>query len=248
MFIGRLLSLVLFAGVTVSAVFGWLIVKQKNQYKTDYFRTAEELKKTSEQLEESKVLLERTTKHLEEVKAELAQEKERAQKLDSDLKETQSQLADLQQKSANSSSLVDQHKSELDSLTAKLEEEKKANQEASEKIENLVKEKLALEESLAKATNELNRLKQASPAVARAVSMRTGIRGKIVSVNRNWNFVVLNIGEKDGLVENGELEVFRNKQFLGKIKIVSTEPSTAVADIVMDSLKGNIQPGDDVVN
>ncbi|TFE66606.1 hypothetical protein A7Q09_09755 [Methylacidiphilum sp. Yel] len=248
MFIGRFLSVVVFVGVVVSAVFGLLIVKQKNQFKAEYARTSEELKKTSEQLEESKVLLERTSKHLEEVKAELAQERERAQKLDNDLKETQSQLADLQQKSESSSSMANQHKSELDALTAKLEEEKKANQEASEKIENLVKEKLALEDSIARLTNELNKFKQASPAVARAVSMRTGIRGKVVSVNRNWNFVVLNIGEKDGLVENGELEVFRNKQFLGKIKIVSTEPSTAVADIVMDSLKGNIQPGDDVLN
>lgn len=77
--------------------------------------------------------------------------------------------------------------------------------------------------------------------------MPPGISGKITFVNRTWNFVVLNIGLSNGIVPNGELVVYRGRDFLGKIKVTSAEASTAVADILPDA-KADIQKGDDVLN
>jgi hypothetical protein len=78
-------------------------------------------------------------------------------------------------------------------------------------------------------------------------SMPPGISGKITFVNRAWNFVVLNVGLSNGVVPNGELIVYRGRNFLGKIKVTSAEDSTAVADILPDA-KADIQVGDDVLN
>ena len=74
-----------------------------------------------------------------------------------------------------------------------------------------------------------------------------GVSGKITFVNRTWNFVVLNIGLSNGVVPNGELIIYRGRNFLGKIKVTSAEANTAVADILPNA-KDDIQVGDDVLN
>jgi cell shape-determining protein MreC len=79
-------------------------------------------------------------------------------------------------------------------------------------------------------------------------TMPPGINGKILSVNRAWNFVVLNVGNKDGVVENGVLMVYRGNTLLGKVKVVSAEKNSAVADVIPEWIKGDIQPGDAVFN
>lgn len=79
--------------------------------------------------------------------------------------------------------------------------------------------------------------------------MRKGTTGRIIAVNPGWNFVVLNIGDKQGAVQNGVMLVVRNGEPIAKIRITSVEPSTAIADILPNSLRKGItiQPGDDVI-
>ena len=74
-----------------------------------------------------------------------------------------------------------------------------------------------------------------------------GVTGKVTFVNRTWNFVVLNVGLSNGVVPNGELVVYRGRDFLGKVKVTSAEDNTAVADI-LPGAKADIQVGDDVIN
>lgn len=72
--------------------------------------------------------------------------------------------------------------------------------------------------------------------------------GKIVAVNKPWSFVVLDIGQEDLLVDGVELTVFRGEKFIGKIRTVSVDAETAVADILPDWSKGDpIQVGDSVI-
>ena len=77
--------------------------------------------------------------------------------------------------------------------------------------------------------------------------MPPGISGKVTFVNRAWNFVVLNVGLANGVVPNGELIVYRGRDFLGKIKVTSAESNSAVGDILPNA-KADIQVGDDVLN
>ena len=77
--------------------------------------------------------------------------------------------------------------------------------------------------------------------------MPPGISGRVTFVNRTWNFVVLDVGLSNGIVPNGELIVYRNNSFLGKVKVTSAEANTSVADIE-PSVKGDIQTGDYVLN
>jgi hypothetical protein len=74
-----------------------------------------------------------------------------------------------------------------------------------------------------------------------------GISGKVTFVDRTWNFVVLDVGLSNGVVPNGELIVYRGRNFLGKVRVTKADPNDAVAEILPD-IKGDIQVGDSVLN
>ncbi len=76
-----------------------------------------------------------------------------------------------------------------------------------------------------------------------------GLRGQVLAVDRNWNFVVLNLGNRNGVVGNATMIVQRGSNLVGRIRITSVEPSQSIADIIPNSVPSGIsvQPGDMVV-
>lgn len=92
----------------------------------------------------------------------------------------------------------------------------------------------------------------AAPAPGRRAVTRSpnpGIRGTVLAVNQAYNFVVLNLGGRQGLEANTEMLVLRRGALIGKIRVSSVEPATAIGDIVSTSLARGVQvqPGDVVI-
>jgi cell shape-determining protein MreC len=79
--------------------------------------------------------------------------------------------------------------------------------------------------------------------------MRQGLSGTILAVNQAWNFVVLSMGDRQGVVPNAEMLVQRGNQFLGKVRVTSVEPSTSIADILVRTVPRGltVMPGDRVI-
>jgi cell shape-determining protein MreC len=79
--------------------------------------------------------------------------------------------------------------------------------------------------------------------------MRQGLQGTILAVNQAWNFVVLSLGDRQGVVPNAEMLVQRGGQLLGRIRVTSVEPSTSIADILVRTVpRGlSVMPGDTVI-
>jgi len=79
--------------------------------------------------------------------------------------------------------------------------------------------------------------------------MQKGLEGRVLAVNPAWNFVVLSIGDRQGVVNNAEMLLKRDGQFLGKVRVTSVEPSTSIADIVANTVPSGVavQPGDNVI-
>jgi hypothetical protein len=74
-----------------------------------------------------------------------------------------------------------------------------------------------------------------------AASGKLGIRGTILAVNQTYNFVVLNLGGRQGVEANSEMLVVRDGALIGKIRISSVEPATAIGDIITGSLARGVQ-------
>jgi multidrug efflux pump subunit AcrA (membrane-fusion protein) len=79
--------------------------------------------------------------------------------------------------------------------------------------------------------------------------LAAGLQGQILAVNRNWNFVVLSIGDRQGAVVGGEMLVVRGNTQIAKVRITAVEPSTSIADVVAGSVGRGVvvQPGDTVI-
>ena len=76
-----------------------------------------------------------------------------------------------------------------------------------------------------------------------------GLHGRVLAVNREYNFVVLDLGSRNGVSGNATMLVERGGSLVGRIRTVSVEPSQTVADIVPNSVPAGIivQPGDTVI-
>jgi chromosome segregation ATPase len=126
-------------------------------------------------------------------------------------------------------------------LQAQLEDAKK-QLEAAEREKTLLADKISAtrERATPPETERTRRL----PAGG-----NPGIRGTVLAVNRVYNFVVLNLGGRQGVEPNSEMLVLRGGSFIGKIRISSVEPATAIGDIITSSLvRGvQVQPGDTVI-
>ncbi|MFK7909842.1 MAG: hypothetical protein AB8F34_04485 [Akkermansiaceae bacterium] len=71
----------------------------------------------------------------------------------------------------------------------------------------------------------------------------------ISSVYRNWGFVILSAGDKQGVITGSTLEVKRGGETIAKLKVTAVEAGRAAADIVLESLAEGttLQVGDKVV-
>jgi len=168
-------------------------------------------------------------------------------------------LADIQKQLAQKEADMTQQKADMaakDAEIAKLQSNagttSQSNNSPSDDIKKQLEEKTilnsGLEEKLKDATAQLTELRQRE-ALRRKKAMRSGLEGRILAVNPSWNFVVLSLGDRNGVVNNAEMLIKRGSQLIGKVRITSVEPSTSIADIVANSVRSglSVQPGDSVI-
>jgi flagellar motor protein MotB len=182
----------------------------------------------------------------------------RAGKAEADLAQVQKEKADLQSK-------LDASQQEIASLQKRVEEAEKAPQtaelqtqvddlrrqlESAEKEKGFLAEKLQDEPGRAAQPKEDKKRRETTGAQREIASARrTGVRGTVLAYNQVYNFVVLNLGARHGVESNSEMLVLREGTLIGKIRISSVEPATAIGDIIPSSLARGVQvqPGDTVI-
>jgi peptidoglycan hydrolase CwlO-like protein len=192
---------------------------------------------------------------LETVTAEKDQVAAQAETLKTDLEKNKKDAADLKTQ-------IDAKTTEVAKLAADLEEAKKkvdantgavppaGGMSAEDQAKMQEKETLItkLQGDLDASRTQLEGLRK-EKIDRTLLKMRNGLEGRILAVNQAWNFVVLNLGDKNGVVGNAEMLIKRGSQLVGKVRVTSVEPSTSIADIVANSVpRGvSIQPGDNVI-
>jgi hypothetical protein len=80
------------------------------------------------------------------------------------------------------------------------------------------------------------------------VPLPSGTKGSVVAVDPKWNFVVLDIGAKENLLEGGVLMVHRNSQLVGKVRINEVMPNRSIASMMPGWKLGDIEEGDQVIS
>jgi len=201
----------------------------------------------------------------------VAEAENRRAKAEADLAQVQKEKADLQAK-------LDASQQEIASLQKRVNEAgKNANPSVSgsppaesaptadlqsqiddlrRQLESAEKEKAFLAEKIQDAQERTGQPKEgkkrretASVQRETVTARRTGVRGTVLAYNQAYNFVVLNLGARNGVEINSEMLVLRDGTLIGKIRISSVEPATAIGDIMTNSLARGVQvqSGDTVI-
>ncbi len=114
----------------------------------------------------------------------------------------------------------------------KNDEERKTEKMLFAKIEKLMNEKVSLQEKLVQ-------LQSSAPAsvnipqlvVSEDKQYSASLRGTILAVNRRYNFVVFDLGGKDGVKVGDRFFVFDYNRKVGEVLVRRVLPSMTVADI-----------------
>ncbi len=254
---GKILLFASFVFVVASGVLGFL-----NKTKLD--ATRESLTSSESKANQAQQSLAAAKKELAE--ANTASTTVKAER-DQALSQVSSLQSDVEKAKADVASLTTQ-KTAAESQAAQLQADNQAKQQEIDKLKNdsanpqptgpspdqIAKEKeqetliAQLQQKVDNQTAELSKYRQADEDRKQGL-MRPGTEGKVLAVNPAWNFVVLSLGDKNGVVNNAELLVKRGSQLIGKVRVTTVEPSTSVADIVSNSVPQGIviNPGDRVI-
>jgi cell shape-determining protein MreC len=77
--------------------------------------------------------------------------------------------------------------------------------------------------------------------------MPAGLAGRILAVDPKYDFVVLDVGGNQGVVENGKLLVNRDGKLVAKVRVTKVEPNRSIANIMPDWKQSEVMEGDQVV-
>ena len=173
--------------------------------------------------------------------AELDKAKKDAEEALAQVKAKEVELADLKGKQPDGTAATQGAPVQDPAMTKALEEAKAL---AAEKEQLLKTVQAKAEESDKKAA-----ALEADASRRLAGLAKPGLEGKVLAVNPNWSFVVLSIGDRQGVVSGASLIVKRGGNLVAKLRVTSVEPSTSIADIQPGSAaKGvTVQPGDVVI-
>jgi len=219
------------------------IITEREKLRDDWKRELARANKLDKNLKETTAKLEDTTKKLEETTGQLASANKKLEEQTAHITKLQ---GDFDQASARLN-VASQKLAAWDFLGVTPDQVKvimDANKKMQATIAASEEEKKILARDLRTTKAKLQQYETGGEAV---VELPPGTKGKIMVVDPKWNFVVLDIGQQQGLLPNGVLMVSRDAKLVGKIKIVSVEPHRSIANIMPGWKLGEIMEGDQVL-
>ena len=205
--------------------------KFENQYNV----TKNDLDKRTAELKQTKAELEAATAAKEKADADLAAQTTRADKLTEDLNKT---------------------RQERDNAQADLAAYK-ATGVTPQQVLGMNKEFKTLQDTLTVSESEnkilMQKLRKVETELARYVDpekpvfLPASLKGKVLVADPKWNFVVLNVGENQGVLEYGELLVNRNGRLVAKVVVRSVQKDRSIANVLPGWELGEVMEGDLVI-
>jgi septal ring factor EnvC (AmiA/AmiB activator) len=194
--------------------------------------TKETLAKTEADLKQTKDTLEATQTQRDKAVAEAAAQVKRAGELAEKLAKTTAERDEARQELAayRATGRTPDQVLTLDRLL----------KEAQEAVEVANAEKRILQRELDKKTAELAKILEPDYKVR----LPANLKGRVLAVDPKWEFVVLDIGESQNALVDGELLVNRNGKLVAKVRIQSVQKDRCIANIVPGWKLGEVLEGD----
>ena len=205
----------------------------------------------------------------DQARTELASTKKDLAKTKDDLTQTRQELTDTKTQRDTAVADAKKHTQRADDLADKLTKTTQERDDAQAKLAayqatGLTADQVGgLNKALKSTQNELEAVKEENGVLQRTVSrltaqineligtnyvvtLRADLRGKIVAVDPKWDFVVLNIGGDEGVLNDGEMLVSRDGKLVAKVIVRSVQKDRSIANVVPGWQLGDVIEGDEV--
>jgi predicted nuclease with TOPRIM domain len=244
----------IFLAVTILAGIGAIVIgmklkDQKKGYLDDIAAKTTQIANLESSLAKEKAEKEKKIAELKKTQGELDDAKSEIEKNKATIAANEAKIKETEDKLQSVNAELAQEKAKIDQVMAALPPGVKPDEigpkikELQDKVTTYEQEKNVLSEQL-KTLEAEKKLLQQMVRSKQTGELPDGIEGRVMAVNEDWNFVVLDIGEKQGLVQNARMVVYRGNNLIGRVKIASVEPTVAVADILPEWKQARIQEGD----
>jgi hypothetical protein len=195
-------------------------------------KASDEAKKSKAALETANKSLSQTTNFLAQVTKDLEEQRRRANTYQTDLTKTTEDRNEARAE-LNKWRVIGL---EPERIMAELQAKK-----------NLETERNALKEenrSFSRNIQELKtRLRRFDPD-PQEPPVPAGTKGKVVAYDPKYEFVVLDIGQNQGIVPDARLLINREGKFITKVKVTHVEPNRSIANIMPEWGKEEVLEGD----
>jgi len=190
-------------------------------------------------LQQEKAAKEEAKADIEQLKNDLSQQKTLRQDLEKkftqalkDTEKMQAQLKDLEYK-----------KNELETKVKDLEDKTKQAQGQGVELGKIV----VSPEASAVDTKQKAKAKKEKTQKVAAPAVKSGLEGKVLVINKDYSFAVINVGSKDGVAVGNVFSVYHGDKYIGDIKVEKVHDSMAAAGFVAPEMKDGVAEGDKVV-
>ena len=210
----------------------------------------DQLVKTKEMMEQQ---LSDASAQAKDLAEQIAREKRARESLTEEIAQVRKEAMDrTQQIEKDKQSLADELAKAKQSYQA-LSNELTTLRQAKEALERRVKEMLAAQGKQADkivvkpnvgATPPPTAMGVPAPAPMMRIAAGGTLEGKVLVVNREFNFIVVNLGSKDGIKSGTEFAVMRSNKQIGKAQVERIYDNMAAASLLAEEKKGDIREGD----
>jgi archaellum component FlaC len=212
-------------------------------------KKAEDTLKTAQaELTDTQTKLKQAETDMTNAKGEAANAKEALTKATTDLEEKTRSMSALQDTLKKLEDIIGKFGDSPDAIGAKIQElatnNKRLETERDEAKLTADASKKRLEEiegSIAAKDRTIAEYKQGY--------VRNALSGRVLAYNSGWGFVIMNLGDKQGIKVGATMVVTRGGAMVGKVKVTSVEPTQSVGDVLPGTVArgDSVQPGDTVV-
>ena len=181
--------------------------------------------------------LKQEAKQLED---QIGSEKSKRQAAESKLKSKDSEVVTLQSK-------INDYESNLSGLKSKYSGLESENEELLNKLNQIRLAKKALEAKISSG-NVISSYAEDEVELGTVIVKADEVigDGRVLVVNKEFNFIVIDLGEQNGVGIGAQFGVYRNGELLAKVEVEQVYKDMSSAKILAEDFSGEIQEDDEV--
>jgi myosin heavy subunit len=226
------------------------VVKDKITTLTQDRNDQRSAKETAQhQLAQTKKDLAKTQDQLAQTQTQLADSQKQRDDAVHKLVIANTQIDDLNGKLAKTSKQLDDTQNNLAAYTAtglqppQIQALNKNLKNTQDALDIANEEKTVLTRTVAKLNSQIKELIDPQYVVA----LPANLKGTVMAVDPKWDFIVINVGEDQGVLKDGELLVSRDGKLVAKVVVRSVQKDRSIANFVPGWQLGDIMEGDQVI-